>query len=173
MSSHASSSATHALHEVYEQTESQLKEYLDAFTPPEAEGMVVTIGGQDVGAEVFDHARTFPSLWPKLLRRYALDALEQRQQVGHAAARSQSPSARAPRGAPVSATNEFLALIQKGKDEVCDSVGLGKDGRLSSEAVAGSALMWDDQLIHASLFNSKVQTEYCLTVVVPNRALRE
>src|SRR5262245_7681024 len=41
MSSHASSSATHALHEVYEQTESQLKEYLDAFTPPEAEGMVV------------------------------------------------------------------------------------------------------------------------------------
>lgn len=153
MSSHASSSATHALHEVYEQTETQLKEYMDAFTPPEAEGMVVTIGGQVVGADVFDHAKTFQSLWPKLLRSYALDALEQSQKVGQATGGSSAPAAD---DVPLTVTKEFLALIRKAKDEVYDSVGLGKDVRLSSDDVAGSALVWDDQLIHASLFNSKV-----------------
>jgi hypothetical protein len=132
-------SNTAALHDVYTQTEDDLKNYLAAFPPPDAEGVIVTINGQIAGADIFDHSDTLRALWPKLLRSYALDALERR-------------SAR--EGAqPPADVQGFLAAVQNAKDERYDSVGLGEDVRLSNDHVTGSSLLWGDQVIHASLFN--------------------
>jgi hypothetical protein len=132
-------SRTAALHDVYSQTEDNLKNYLTAFPPPDAEGVIVTINGQIAGADIFDHTDTLRILWPKLLRSYALDALE----------RQSTPQA----AQPPEDVQQFLAAAQNAKDERYDSVGLGEDVRLSNDRVTGSSLLWGDQVIHASLFN--------------------
>lgn len=141
ISSHGSSSNTRALHDVYDQTESKLKDYLAAFTPLEAEGMLIEINGQVVGGDLFDHTETMRTLWPKLVRSYALDAIERIDK---------------PATVPVTSdTREFLTAVQSAKDETYDGVGLGKEIRVSSDQVSGSGLFWEDRLIHASMFNAK------------------
>jgi hypothetical protein len=141
MRSHSTSSRTAALHDVYDQTDNQLKEYLDAFSAPEAEGILAAINGQVVGADLFDHHDTLKTLFPKLARSYALDALERKEAASG--------------GATGDDTRQFFSAVGEAKDELYDSVGLGKDVRLSGEQVTGSGLLWDDRVVHASLFNRK------------------
>ncbi len=144
ISTHRSSSSTSALHDVYEQTENQLKEYIDAFKVPEAEGILVVINGQIVGADLFDHTDTMRELCSKLLRSYALDALE----------RKNLPPAKESSGD----TQQFLDSTQKAAEESYDSVGLGKDVRLTGEQVTGSCLLWKNKPIHTCLFKSEKQS---------------
>lgn len=139
MSAHDSVSSTSALHDVYEQMEEKLKGYLEAFKTPESEGILVVINGRVVGADVLDRAEALRHLWHKLARSYALDALE------YQGAPAVEEAANAPQ--------QFLTLIQNAAEEPYDSVGLGKDVRLTGEGITGSALLWDDQFVHASLFN--------------------
>lgn len=138
-------SRTRALHDVYEQVETRLTDYLEAFKPPEAQGMMVVINGEIAGADLFDHAETLRMLWPKLMRSYALDALERA---------SEPQASEKPSSAVLEETHRFLNSAQHAKDEEYDSVGLGKDIRLSSEHLTGSGLLWEGRLIHASLFQA-------------------
>lgn len=144
ISAHSSSSPTRALHDVYVQNEDYLKDYLGAFNVPEdAEGILVEINGEIVGADMFDHHETLNILWPKLVRSYALDALEVQNQDAQ-----ETPS---------SAAQEFLKLVEKAATQPQEytSVGLGKDLRLKDERVTGSGLLWGERIVHASLFNAK------------------
>jgi hypothetical protein len=144
MNSHAAFSSTGALHEMYEQTHNQIKDYLDTFLPPEgAEGVLVLINGQIAGADLFDHHETLTTLWGKLLKSYAVDALER-----------QKEPVTVPQP-PADDTQQFLASAQDAIEEEYDSTGLGKDVRFSSEAVTGSCLLWEDRAIHTSLFSAK------------------
>lgn len=143
ISSHHSTSSTRALNDVYEQTEAQLQGYLGAFTPPEkAQGVLVEINGQIVGGDLFDHEETLHGMFPKLIRGYALDALERQAQ--------------APAKESITDTQKFLVQVQQAVEEVYNSVGLGEDVRLSSKEVTGSGLLWEKRLVHASLFSAKV-----------------
>ncbi len=142
ITSTGSLSTTSALHEVYQQSEERLNAYVTAFSAPTAQGMIVVINGEVVGADLFDHAETLTALWPKLLRSYALDAME-RDHVETAA----HPS--------IIDTKEFLTQAQSAHDEIYESVGLGSDVRLSGEQVTGSGLLWEDHLVHASLFSAR------------------
>ena len=139
LSSHSSSSTTQALHDVYDQTQNNLGDYIKSLKAPDAEGILVVISGQIVGGDLFDHSRTLQELWPKLVRSYALDALE-------------SKSDKAVEEAP-DATTQFLNAAQQADEEVYDAVGLGKDVRLKSEVVTGSSLIWENHMIHTNLFS--------------------
>jgi hypothetical protein len=88
---------------------------------------------------VFDHAETLRNLWGKLVRSYALDALEHE---GAAPVTMDDPQ-------------QFLSAIENASEETYESVGLGNDVRLTSERIAGSGLLWEDQLVHASVFNKR------------------
>lgn len=137
------SSTTSALHDAYTQSEAKLDGYLGAFTPGEARGFIVAINGEVVGADLFDHPDTLRTLWPKLMRGYALDALE----------RTHRPVTTT---SGITDTQQFITSVQNAQDETYESVGLGSDVRLSSDQVSGSGLLWNNQLVHASLFNAKV-----------------
>lgn len=141
LASHGASSTTSARHDVYLQEETSLKEYLEAFTVPEAEGVLVTINNAIAGADLFDHHETLRLLWDKLLRGYALDALE----------RQHMPAAE-----NMDDTAQFITSSLRTAEEVYDSVGLGQDVRLSSDAVTGSSLVWGERPVHTSLFNAQV-----------------
>ena len=152
MSASQTTSSTSALHDVYKQTEERLQAYLNAFTPNDAQGFIIAIDGEVVGADVFDHAETFVKLWPKLIRSYALDAIER------ATRREPIPAIPAAGATPkvLTDTQQFIVYAQNARDETYESVGLGRDIRLSSDNVSGSGLLWDGRLVHASLFNAKV-----------------
>jgi hypothetical protein len=139
MGTHQMVSTTAALHDVYTGMTEKLTGYLDALKTPEAEGILVAINGSIVGADVFDHAETLRNLWGKLVRSYALDALERE---GGAQATTDDPQ-------------QFLSAVENASEETYESVGLGNDVRLTSERIAGSGLLWEDQLVHASVFNKR------------------
>lgn len=141
ISSHQTPSNTGALHDMYVQTEERLKGYLDALKPVEAQGILVAINGQIVGADVFDHAETTQTLWHKLVKSYAIDAMERADAV-QASDAEDNPQ-------------HFWLDVKAATLEAYDSVGLGKDMRLTGEAVSGSLLLWNDQLVHASLFSKQ------------------
>jgi hypothetical protein len=142
MQAHRTPSPTASMHDIYEQTGSLVKDYLEALPPPEdAQGFLVAINGEVVGGDLFDHTETLKALWNKLIRGYAIDALE-RQRMAEEGGASQPD------------TRQFLMAALRAQEEHYQSVGLGEDVRLSSEDVTGSSLLWDDHLIHASLFRA-------------------
>lgn len=72
-----SRSGTSALHDVFTDYAERLERYLERMTAPRgSNGIVVVIDGRIVGADMFDKASTLAKLWAKLLRSYAIDALE-------------------------------------------------------------------------------------------------
>jgi len=145
---HDSQSTTRALHENYEQNETHLKSYLDAFTPPDAEGVLIAINDKIVGGDVFDSQETLHTLWGKLLRGYALDAVEKQDKA--------PTTETAPKPQSQIETQEFIEAARAAAEEVYNGVGLGQEVRLSSEKVSGSGLLYEDKLIHASLFAAQV-----------------
>ena len=73
----ASPSGTGALHQAYLDHQTSLDEFYVKLSPPEgALGAVFVIGGRIAGVDVFDQVSTLQKLWRKIVRSYALDALE-------------------------------------------------------------------------------------------------
>ncbi|NJL94832.1 MAG: hypothetical protein HC915_14510 [Anaerolineae bacterium] len=143
MASHAAYSNTGALRDVYEQTETSLRHYVEAFQAPASEGMLVVINQMVVGVDLFDHAETLQRLFGKLLRGYALDALEQA---------GATPGEVAPE---VATPQHFLAVIQQAQEERYPSAGVGEDVRLTHPHLTGSALLWEGRAVHVSVFNAQ------------------
>ena len=70
-------SPTSAMNAMYEKAAAPLEEYLRAFRWVEGQaGVAFGMGGQMVGLDLFDHAATMQRLFSKLLRSYALAALD-------------------------------------------------------------------------------------------------
>jgi len=95
-----------------------------------------------VGLELFDTASTFAKFLDKLVRSYALDALETADEM----AGDDSPE-------PVAAEAErFLARLRAAAAQRFKAVGEGDDIRLSGEGIAGGALEAGGRIIHLAGF---------------------
>jgi hypothetical protein len=132
-------SPTGAMHALYESRSDALAGYERSFPYVErAIGFVVALNGRMAGADLFDQPRTAKFLWSKLVRSYALDALEG-----------------AP-GQPVSRdrATRFLKRTKGAHCEIFPSLALGEDVRLENEGVVGSALVYEDTPIHVGLFRT-------------------
>ena len=70
-------SDTDSMADIYEQRAAQLEAYATAFAPqPGQAGALFAIEGRIAGLELFDAPATFASFLPRLVRSYALDAIE-------------------------------------------------------------------------------------------------
>lgn len=124
-----------------------LDEYAKPITlPPSANGMAVVIGGRVAGVEIFGDRETFRALRDKLLRSYAVDAME------FAASEKPTPDA--------GVVEAFVRRVQDARLVAKQSVGIGRlfviEGGLS-----GSVLTWHGQraahgVVHTSLFEESV-----------------
>ena len=133
------SSPTGAMHEVYVSQGGQLAAYERAFPYHEgAVGMIVSLGGWLAGADLFDQPRTARTLWAKLVRSYALDALS--EEVGQPVVRDRAV--------------KLLGRFQGATGEVYPSLGLGEDVRLQGDGAVGSALVYGNTPVHMSLFRT-------------------
>ncbi len=132
-------SETSALSDVYEQKRGDLEDYLDHFKPVKNQvGIVVMIDGKVMGGDSFWATETLEKVFTKLVTSYALDALE--------------TAGRRNRVNSTQAVRQFCQEVQKAKIETRSSVDLGTDIRLENERVIGSALGYEDQILHLSVF---------------------
>jgi hypothetical protein len=134
-------SDTMAMEDTYLHHRASLSEVVDHLHVPEgACGVVFVYNGRVAGVDLFDQAATLLRLWPKVLRAYAIDVLEDRRED-------------APRLTPAE-VGEWLQSVVGAKEETFKSPGLGDDIRLTGDRLVGASLMLDEQPVHVELFPS-------------------
>ena len=128
-------SETMAMEDLYEGRTGDLDGYARAFrTEPRQRGAVVAIDGKVVGLELFDSAAAFARYFRKLVRSYAMDAVETRKDATVAAAEQD--------------VRRFLESLKTATAERFAALGEGEDIRLSGAEIEGGALMADGRLVH-------------------------
>jgi hypothetical protein len=128
------------LHQAYQDHSAKLGVILQDLPAPEgACGAVFACGGRIAGADLFDKPATLAKLWPKLIRAYALDALEE-----SAAAQPVSPAA----------VKDWLRTALAAKAEAFKSPGVGDDVRLEGASLIGAGLFVGDHPVHVELFSN-------------------
>ena len=133
-------SETEAMSHIYDKEANAIDDFVNAFpTQSDQVGALFFIGGVVAGMDVFDHPSVLRKLLPKLIRSYALDAIE----VESKTAASIS----------VKSTEQFLAKVARSDVLVLPAVGLGADHRFDNEGLSGGALIIDDQVIHLAAFS--------------------
>lgn len=133
-------SPTAAMSAIYESSQEPLDDFVRAMPRQQGQvGAVFSIHGRIAGIDVFDCADTFVKAAPKLMRSYALDALET---------------------APPSVNNEtdsdtvraFLEDIEGANVTRFKALGLGDDLRLKGRDYTGAALEVSGHIVHLVSF---------------------
>ena len=133
-------SPTSAMRDIYESKMPSLEEFVLALQPePGQVGMLVYFGEEIAGLEIFSKESAFKSLAPKLIKSYAIDLLSGRGDT--------SPQE------SYTSTDEFISGLRSATAESYKSVGEGWDYRFSGESVTGTALCYDEEVIHAAFYN--------------------
>lgn len=132
-------SPTQAMKAMYDSRVEDIDAYLSAFVWSERQvGLIFAIGKGDMGLDLMDHPYAMRAILPKLLRSYALDAVEV------------PDSAAATAGAAVS----FLHRVDKAESLLRPAVGIGEDVRLTGEGISGAALWAESRYVHVCAFTT-------------------
>jgi hypothetical protein len=127
-------SGTASMSDAYEQRGADIEEYVKALKPAERQvGAVFAVDGKVAGLDLFDSAAAFRKLIEKLVRSYAMDAIE-------------TPADAKP---PVEeVVRKFLEDMKAAALERFPAVGKGEQLRLEGECLYGSALYAEDHVVH-------------------------
>ena len=127
---------------IYRANRHKINDYVQAFQPVTNQvGAVFALAGRIRGMELFDHHRTLCDLLPKLVRSYALDAMEI---AGSAHALPTEDDART-----------FLADVAASEQSEHNAAGMGKDLRLTGQNLAGGALVVEERVVHLCAFREE------------------
>jgi hypothetical protein len=136
-------SPTHAMADVYESYEDKLSDYLKNFQLIEWQvGAVFAIDGRVVGLEGFGCHDTFKRFFEKLVKSYALDALDSRDTSGK-------------ESVPPDHARRFITSATKSKGKRHPSIGFGTNVTFESGTASGSALVEGHRLLHLSVFRKE------------------
>ncbi len=135
---------TSAMVDVYETHRTRVEDYVGAFqAEPEQTGAVFAIGEKIEGLELFDCQQTLADMLPKLIRSYAIDAVES---VG---AHRCNPTAES--------VGAFLSRLRSGEFETYPGVGEGTEVRLSAPGVIAGGLVAEGRLVHLAAFSAATE----------------
>jgi len=135
----SATSDTAAMSAVFDKLDTPLEEFVASFQPVEHQvGAIFLINGRRAGLELFDASSTWSKLAPKLIRSYAVDAIDRRRQ-------------RAVTWEPKEA-EAFTTSVASSPASVFPGTGDGEDVRLSGTDIAGAALVAGGRAIHLSAF---------------------
>jgi len=136
-------SPTHAMAEIYDSYDERLTEFTQAFQLIEWQvGAIFAIDGQVLGLECFGCYDTFKLFFDKLVKSYALDALD----------RFEKPKTNS---TPPEKARRFIKSAMNSKGEDHPSLGLGANIAFESRTVSGAALVENDRLLHLSAFKKQ------------------
>lgn len=131
-------SPTGAMHESYSSREDELRDLVDNFEYlPGQVGIAVYINNRFSCLDIFDKSQTLEKLWTRLLKSYALEALNTRGRC-----------LKYPHPEPA----ELSKAIETSEYLTYPSVSLGQDLRLTGPGIIGAGLIVDEELIHLSIF---------------------
>lgn len=134
-------SPTAEMHALYRSHRRSVNEYVKEFKAVDNQvGALFAIDGKVVGMEMLDHPKTFTSVLPKLIRSYALDAIETAERT-----LSKVPD----RDAAIA----FMNRVSASETESYPAIGEGTDLRFKGDHVAGGALEVDENLVHLCAFD--------------------
>lgn len=127
-----------SLNDAYRAVDGDLADFVAAFRPePRQRGAVIAIDERIAGVELFDSPDAYARVLPRLVRAYAIDALESE--------RTAAPSASA------DDARRFLDRIKAAKVERFKAIGEGEDLRIGGGDLAGGALGCDERVIHGAV----------------------
>ncbi len=137
------SSPTGAMSAIYERHANSVEEYARAFTWQEGQcGVGFAITGRILGLEIFDRPEVMRRFFHKLVRSYALDALD-------------VPAAN--EAASVEAVCALVTQIGAAQSFSEQALGLGKDVRFNGSEISGAALWAQDRYVHICTFAKNAQ----------------
>jgi hypothetical protein len=132
-------SPTSAMADIYETYMKRVNEYADGFTAGDQQtGAAFVINGEVIGFDLFDSSATLKKLLPKLVRSYALDAIEAVTERGGVASRS--------------AVEDLLLAVSQAEAKTFPAVGEGVDVRLSGPDLTVAGLLAKGRVVHLSAF---------------------
>lgn len=132
-------SPTGAMSAIFESHARCLDEFVRAFTWQESQcGVAFCIGGRILGLEIFDRPEVMGRFFQKLVRSYALDALDA------------DPTTNEPTS--VEAVGAFVTQIGAAQSFAEQALGLGKDVRFNSPDISGAALWAQERYVHLCTF---------------------
>ncbi len=136
-----SHSPTSAMSDAFKAREEDLRQCEQIFKPVNNQvGLLAFIGGNVAGMDLLSLSSAYARLHPKLVRSYSLEGM-----LGSAQeAVSQDKIS--------SAAREFVDQIMRLEADQFQSVGHGSDLRFKGEKLTGTALVHENEVIHAAFF---------------------
>jgi hypothetical protein len=132
-------SPTQAMAAIYDRHRTRVEDYVTAFLATDDQiGAIFAIGGGVVGFDLFGRRATLGAMLPKLVRSYAIDAIEWA---------NETPSPPGRRDA-----EEFLDRVARAEVMSYPAVGLGTDIRLTGSGVTAGGLVVDGSVVHLAAF---------------------
>jgi hypothetical protein len=133
-------SNTMAIAEIYMKYKPAIRDYLKHFSLIQLQiGAIFLINGKVVGMDCFGKTETFEKTFKKIIESYALDAIDwNNQKTG---SKTSKPKVK-----------NFVKMAHDAQVEKHPSVGLGTDCRLESKKYTGFILVYEDQVVHLSVF---------------------
>ena len=121
---------------LYETHRAPMEREVEGLEPVERQvGAVFAARRRITGLELFDTPQPLRTMFPKLVRSHAADALDRRLALPHVAKDAA----------------EFLAMVSALAERQVDGVGLGKEVRLEGAQLVGSGLALENRLVHLSV----------------------
>ena len=144
-------SPTSAMEAMFVGHRDAIEEFVEGLAPvPGQVGALFAIGDRVIGFDVLCAPALLRKLLPKLVRSYALDAVD---------ALASAPAPRRPRprrtdsnGSLRVAATQLLAAVIRANGKSMPAVGLGEDVRIEEPGLTAAALVADDRLVHLSAF---------------------
>ena len=134
---------TGAMADVFESYDDKLSKFLDKFRLIEWQiGAIFAINGKVLGIECFGCHDTFKRFFDKLLKSYALDALD-------------NPKKQEKKSVPPDDARRFITSATKSKGENYPSIGLGENITFESRTVSGAALVESDRILCLTAFKKE------------------
>ena len=143
---------TGAMRDVYEAKEGDLQGYLKSFKLAAGQkGILVFVDGRAAGMDFVSRQAAFATLFPKLIKSYAMEAmmLTERRKRG----RAKGDAGKAQVKPSADEAREFLKRAAACDEKKYESVGLGWSYRYAGPGIVGSALAFNENVVHMAFFS--------------------
>jgi len=145
-------SRTGAMRDVFEAKGADLDAYLKSFKAAEGtKGILAFIDGRPAGLDFVSSDKAFALLFPKLVKSYAMEAMFLRE--GRKAGRGKGEAGKGAAKPGPDEAREFLKRAAACEEKKYESVGLGWSYRFSAPGVVGSALTFNEKVVHMAFFS--------------------
>lgn len=144
-------SSTGAMRDVYAAKEADLDGYLKSFRLVDGQkGILVFVDGKPAGMDFVSKDAAFATLFPKLVKSYAMEAmlLTERRKRG----RGKGDAEKALAKPTPDEARAFLKRAAGSDEKKYESVGLGWSYRYAGPGIVGSALAFNDKVVHMAFF---------------------